>query len=93
MPAFGHTLDVTETILPGDTQIYAKGNVKLEDKDGVQYFKIDKFQMKIRVGDGWMKLTSKNPDYQFAGEYMPAVPLKFANTTISFGIFMYIPLS
>lgn len=29
---------------------------------------MDKFLTKIRVGDGWVKLTSKNPDYQFAGK-------------------------
>lgn len=54
--------------IAGDTQIYAKINLKLEDKDGVQYFKVDRFLTKIRVGDGWVKLTSKNPDYQFAGK-------------------------
>lgn len=55
-------------IFKADTQIYARGNLKIEDKNGVKYFKVDKFQTKIRVADGWVKLTSKNPDMQFAGK-------------------------
>ncbi|KAJ3633805.1 hypothetical protein MTP99_010730 [Tenebrio molitor] len=51
-----------------NTQLYAKGSVKTVDKNGVKYFKVDKYSMKIRVGDGVTKLTADNPDLQFAAD-------------------------
>lgn len=50
-----------------DTHLFVKGNLKTEDKNGVKYFKVDKFFMKVRVGDGQVKLAAENPDLQFAG--------------------------
>ncbi|XP_044268728.1 uncharacterized protein LOC123013922 [Tribolium madens] len=51
-----------------NTQIYAKGNLKLVDKNGVKYFQVDKYNMKIRVGDGEIKLIADNPDLQFGAD-------------------------
>ncbi|RZC39115.1 circadian clock-controlled protein [Asbolus verrucosus] len=51
-----------------DTQLYARGSVKIVDKDGVKYYRVDKLNMKIRVGDGEVKLTADNPDLQFGAD-------------------------
>lgn len=50
-----------------NTKMYIKGNMKTVDQNGVKYFKLDKLFMKIRIGDGKVKLTAASPDLQFAG--------------------------
>ncbi|KAJ3654888.1 hypothetical protein Zmor_014041 [Zophobas morio] len=51
-----------------ETQLYVRGNLKTVDKNGVKYFRVDKFSMKIRVGDGRVKLISENPELQFGAD-------------------------
>ncbi|KAF5285656.1 hypothetical protein FQR65_LT13086 [Abscondita terminalis] len=51
-----------------DGVAHIKGSVKKVIKDGVEYFALDKFKVKSRIGDGYVKLISKNPNDQFAAD-------------------------
>lgn len=48
--------------------MYIKGNLKKYKKDGEEYFKVNKIDTKITVGDGSIKLTSKDAAHQFEGK-------------------------
>lgn len=54
-------------IFLANTQTFIKGSLKKYQKDGVEYFRVNKVSAKITVGDGHIKLTSKDPEYQYAG--------------------------
>ncbi|KAG5895536.1 hypothetical protein JTB14_010680 [Gonioctena quinquepunctata] len=49
-----------------NTQMYIKGSLKKYTKEGVEYFRVNKLNTKITIGDGEVKLTSKDKDMQFA---------------------------
>ncbi|KAF5299973.1 hypothetical protein FQA39_LY11346 [Lamprigera yunnana] len=51
-----------------DTYVHMKGSLKTVIKDGVEYFALDKFKVKSRVGNGYVKLISKNPQDQFGAD-------------------------
>ncbi|XP_060517814.1 uncharacterized protein LOC132696795 [Cylas formicarius] len=51
-----------------DTQIHVKGSLETYQKDGVDYFRVQKLNSKITVGDGYIKLISKNPDLQLGAD-------------------------
>ncbi|KAK4879327.1 hypothetical protein RN001_007473 [Aquatica leii] len=47
---------------------HVKGSVKTVTRDGVDYFTLDKFKVKAKIGNGYVKLISKNPNDQFAAD-------------------------
>ncbi|KAK5645848.1 hypothetical protein RI129_004312 [Pyrocoelia pectoralis] len=49
-----------------DAVDYIKGSLKTVVRDGVKYFVLDKFKAKATISDGYVKMTSKNPQDQFA---------------------------
>ncbi|XP_066141332.1 uncharacterized protein [Euwallacea fornicatus] len=51
-----------------DTKFLVKGSLETYKKDANEYFRIRKINSKIVIGDGWIKLTAKNPDLQFAAD-------------------------
>ena len=55
--------------ISADTTYNMRFGVKRVQRDGEEYFQIDKMSLKSRVGDGVIKLTAKDPEYQFAGVY------------------------
>lgn len=52
-----------------DTQMYVKGSLKKYLRDGVEYFRVNKINAKITVGDGHIRMDEKNKDMQYAGEH------------------------
>lgn len=48
--------------------MYIKGSLKKYKKDGEEYFKVNKMDAKMTVGDGHIRLTAENPEQQFEGE-------------------------
>lgn len=55
-------------MISADTQMVAKGNLKVVDKNGVNYFQVDKTSVKAVVGDGHIDLTADNPELQFGAD-------------------------
>ncbi|XP_022919099.1 circadian clock-controlled protein daywake-like [Onthophagus taurus] len=51
-----------------DTTFNMKMSLKRIQKDGEDYLQIEKLLLKSKVSDGIIKLTSKNPDLQFAAD-------------------------
>lgn len=51
-----------------NVQMFIKGSLDVYEKDGDEYFKVRKVDTKIVVGDGWIKLTAKNPNLQFGAD-------------------------
>ncbi|KAL3282191.1 hypothetical protein HHI36_005385 [Cryptolaemus montrouzieri] len=51
-----------------NTQMVVKCTKKTYERDGETYLRIDKMSVKGQVGDGWVKMTSKNPEMQFAAD-------------------------
>ncbi|CAG9768274.1 unnamed protein product [Ceutorhynchus assimilis] len=51
-----------------DIQFHVKGALDTYKRNGDEYFKVKKVSSKIVVGDGWIKLTSKNPELQFGAD-------------------------
>ncbi|XP_025834588.1 uncharacterized protein LOC108734132 [Agrilus planipennis] len=51
-----------------NTDVSLRGSLKPFEKDGVQYFSVDKISVKSRVGNGIVKLISKDPRNQFAAD-------------------------
>ncbi|CAG9834880.1 unnamed protein product [Diabrotica balteata] len=51
-----------------DTQVLMKGDLKTYLKDGEEYFKTNKLYLKARIGNGWVKLTSKQKEFQYAAD-------------------------
>ncbi|XP_056647763.1 uncharacterized protein LOC130452479 [Diorhabda sublineata] len=51
-----------------DTKAQIKGSLKMYTKDGVDYFKVNKLALKVRIGDGYVKLTSKDKELQYAAD-------------------------
>ncbi|KAL1490581.1 hypothetical protein ABEB36_013251 [Hypothenemus hampei] len=50
-------------------QFYVKGSLETyKKKDQQEYFKVKKMTSKIVIGDGWIKLTAKNPQLQFGAD-------------------------
>ncbi|XP_017780270.1 PREDICTED: uncharacterized protein LOC108565358 [Nicrophorus vespilloides] len=49
-------------------QMYMRAQFKRFEKDGIEFFAIDKFDTKFRVGDGVIKIVSKNPQLQFSAD-------------------------
>ncbi|KAH1024379.1 hypothetical protein HUJ05_003870 [Dendroctonus ponderosae] len=51
-----------------NTQFSIKGGLQTYEKDGNEYFRVKRINSKIVVGDGFIRLTSKNPDMQFGAD-------------------------
>ncbi|KAK9888493.1 hypothetical protein WA026_000744 [Henosepilachna vigintioctopunctata] len=51
-----------------DTQMAVKMTMKTYEKDGDTYLRVDKMTVKGQVGDGWVKMTAKNPELQFGAD-------------------------
>uniref|UniRef100_A0A6P7G0V0 Uncharacterized protein LOC114334786 n=1 Tax=Diabrotica virgifera virgifera TaxID=50390 RepID=A0A6P7G0V0_DIAVI len=51
-----------------ETQVLVKGDLKTYLKDGVEYFKTGKLYLKARIGNGWVKLTSLEKEFQYAAD-------------------------
>nr|XP_023014639.1 circadian clock-controlled protein-like [Leptinotarsa decemlineata] len=51
-----------------NTQMFVKGSLKTYTKNGVEYFKTNKLDTKITIGDGEIKLTSKTKEMQYAAD-------------------------
>ncbi|XP_066247841.1 uncharacterized protein [Euwallacea similis] len=51
-----------------DIKFRVKTSFETYEKDADEYFRIRKISSKIVVSDGWIKLTAKNPDLQFAAD-------------------------
>ncbi|KAB0794287.1 hypothetical protein PPYR_11126 [Photinus pyralis] len=49
-----------------DTVSHFKGSLKTVVRNGVKYFALDKFKAKSTIADGHIKMTSTNPQDQFA---------------------------
>lgn len=60
-----------------DTQMVVKATIDTYEKDGDTFFRIHKMTVKGQVGDGWVKMTAKNPELQFGGKIRFRFPLLF----------------
>lgn len=49
--------------------MYVKASFKRYKKDGVEYYRMNKVNIKSTVGDGRLKLISKDKEMQYAGEF------------------------
>lgn len=49
--------------------MYIRANFKKYLKNGVEYYKMGKINYKSTVGDGHVKLISKDKEMQYAGKY------------------------
>lgn len=54
-------------VLIANIQMYMRAQFKKYKQADVEYFTVDKFDTKFRVGDGVIKIIAKNPDLQFTG--------------------------
>ncbi|KAJ8920773.1 hypothetical protein NQ315_004914, partial [Exocentrus adspersus] len=51
-----------------NTQMHVKGSLKKYKRDGEEYFKVNKVDSKITVGDGRIQLTAEDPDRQLEAD-------------------------
>ncbi|XP_044752569.1 uncharacterized protein LOC123312284 [Coccinella septempunctata] len=51
-----------------DTQMVVKATIESYQREGETYYRIHKMTVKGQVGDGWVKMTAKNPDLQFGAD-------------------------
>lgn len=60
---------VLSLLISADTQMYIKASFKKYEKDGLEYFRMNKVNIKSTVGDGRVKLISKDKEMQYAGKF------------------------
>lgn len=53
--------------------MYIRANFKKYLKNGVEYYRLGKVNYKSTVGDGTVKLVSKDKEMQYAGKYSKIV--------------------
>lgn len=56
------------TFVPANIQVFVSGTLKTVDRDGVEYYEVDKLNVKLNVGAGKIQAKSDDPSEQEFGK-------------------------